>query len=231
MRETFNEINITPLTDIFLVLLIIMMVVAPLLDKQGISLTVPENVEQSQMDDKEPQILTIVVTQGDKYLINNEEVSPDILGTVLTQEIQKYPDGLLIQADGEASHGAVVKLSGQTEVDEEFDGNNKEVTIKNTGDTDMVVRLKVFGDENHMTMNSTGNTDWLEGTDGFWYYKKVLPAGAEASMFKVEVNGEIDPGDPIDFEITVVHESQRVTYDGDKVAVPEGWKIDSISDK
>ena len=46
MRETFNEINITPLTDIFLVLLIIMMVIAPLLDKQGISLTVPENVEQ-----------------------------------------------------------------------------------------------------------------------------------------------------------------------------------------
>ena len=110
MRETFNEINITPLTDIFLVLLIIMMVVAPLLDKQGISLTVPENVEQSQMDDKEPQILTIVVTQGDKYLINNEEVSPDILGTVLSQEIQKYPDGLLIQADGSSSHGAVVKL-------------------------------------------------------------------------------------------------------------------------
>ena len=109
-EKLFTEINITPLTDIFLVLLIIMMVVAPLLDKQGISLTVPENVEQTQMDDKEPQILTIVVTDNDKYLINNEEVSPDILGTVLSQEIQKYPDGLLIQADGEASHGAVVKL-------------------------------------------------------------------------------------------------------------------------
>lgn len=109
MRDTFNEINITPLTDIFLVLLIIMMVVAPLLDSQGISLTVPENVEQSQID-KDPEILTIVVTQGDKYLINNEEVSPDILGTVLAQEIKKYPDGLLIQADGESSHSAVVKL-------------------------------------------------------------------------------------------------------------------------
>ena len=110
MRETFNEINITPLTDIFLVLLIIMMVIAPLLDKQGISLTVPENVEQSQIDDKDPQILTIAVTQGDKYLINNEEVSPDILGTVLSQEIKNYPDGLLIQADESSSHGAVVKL-------------------------------------------------------------------------------------------------------------------------
>ena len=63
MRETFNEINITPLTDIFLVLLIIMMVIAPLLDQQGISLTVPENVEQSQMNDKESKILTVMVTK------------------------------------------------------------------------------------------------------------------------------------------------------------------------
>jgi biopolymer transport protein ExbD/biopolymer transport protein TolR len=109
MRESFNEINITPLTDIFLVLLIIMMVIAPLLDQQGISLTVPENVEQSKIDDV-PKILTVVVTQGDKYYINNEEVSPDMLGTVLAKENKNYPDGLLIQADGESTHGAVAKL-------------------------------------------------------------------------------------------------------------------------
>lgn len=109
MRESFNEINITPLTDIFLVLLIIMMVVAPLLDQQGISLTVPENVEQSQID-KDPQILTVVVTQNDKYFINNEEISPDILGSTLSREIKNYPDGLLIQADGASTHGAVAKL-------------------------------------------------------------------------------------------------------------------------
>ena len=40
--KMFTEINITPLTDIFLVLLIIMMVIAPLLDQQGLNLTVPE---------------------------------------------------------------------------------------------------------------------------------------------------------------------------------------------
>ena len=128
-----------------------------------------------------------------------------------------------------AKGGAVVNLSGQTEIEEEFDGNNKEATITNTGETDMVVRLKVFGDEKHMKENSTNNKDWVKGSDGFWYYKKVLPVGKEASMFKVDVSGKIDPGDPIDFEITVVHESQRVTYDGDKVAIPKGWKIDSIS--
>lgn len=109
MRDSFNEINITPLTDIFLVLLIIMMVIAPMLDKQGISLTVPENVEQSQIQD-EPKILTVVVTHNNKYLVHNQEVGKDSLGTVLSKEIKNYPDGLLIQADSNSSHGAVVTL-------------------------------------------------------------------------------------------------------------------------
>lgn len=109
MRDTFNEINITPLTDIFLVLLIIMMVIAPLLNQQGISLSVPENVEQTKMD-KESKILSVIVTKNNKYYINNEEVSVDKLGTVLSQEMKNYPDGLLIETDGEATHGAVVTL-------------------------------------------------------------------------------------------------------------------------
>lgn len=109
MRDTFNEINITPLTDIFLVLLIIMMVIAPLLDQQGISLSVPENVEQTKMD-KESKILSVMVTKNNRYYINNEEVSVDRLGTVLSQEMKNYPDGLLIETDGEATHGAVVTL-------------------------------------------------------------------------------------------------------------------------
>lgn len=109
MRKTFNEINITPLTDIFLVLLIIMMVVAPLLDQQGISLSVPENVEAEQIE-KEPQILTVYVTASDKFLINNEEIASDSLGTVLAQSIKDYPDGLLIKTDENSTHGALVKV-------------------------------------------------------------------------------------------------------------------------
>ena len=57
MRDSFNEINITPLTDIFLVLLIIMMVIAPLLDQQGLNLAVPEVVNQEQIT-KDPKIMT-----------------------------------------------------------------------------------------------------------------------------------------------------------------------------
>ena len=108
-RKTFNEINITPLTDIFLVLLIIMMVVAPLLDQQGISLSVPENVEAEQIE-KDPQILTVYVSGAGKYFINNEEIAKDMLGTTLAAEIKNYPDGLLIKTDEDAKHGAVVTL-------------------------------------------------------------------------------------------------------------------------
>jgi len=108
-KKIFSEINITPLTDIFLVLLIIMMVVAPLLDKQGISLTVPENVEESKID-KDPQILTVYVTDTDKYYINNEEVAENMLGSTLSQEMKNYPDGLLIKTSSNSTHGAVVRL-------------------------------------------------------------------------------------------------------------------------
>ena len=72
-RDTFNEINITPLTDIFLVLLIIMMVIAPMLDQQGLNLTVPENVAEEQVQ-KETKIMTVMVDAGDKFYIDGMEI-------------------------------------------------------------------------------------------------------------------------------------------------------------
>ena len=108
-RDSFNEINITPLTDIFLVLLIIMMVIAPLLDEQGLNLTVPENVEAEQMQ-KESKILTVGVTADGQYIINDEEIAADDLGDTIKASLEEYPDGLMIQSDGDATHGSVVKL-------------------------------------------------------------------------------------------------------------------------
>lgn len=109
-RDTFNEINITPLTDIFLVLLIIMMVIAPLLDQQGLNLTVPEMVAQEQVKNDETKILTVSVSSDDKYYINGEEVSGDSLESTLKHLVKDYPDGMMIESDGNATHGAVVKL-------------------------------------------------------------------------------------------------------------------------
>lgn len=107
-RDSFNEINITPLTDIFLVLLIIMMVIAPLLDQQGLNLTVPDMVEQEQV--KESKTMTISVTNDDKYLFDGQEIAAQDLESLIKNKAQSLPDGLLIEAAPDATHGAVVKL-------------------------------------------------------------------------------------------------------------------------
>jgi len=110
MRDTFNEINITPLTDIFLVLLIIMMVVAPLLDQQGLNLTVPDLVKQEHLTKNDSKVMTIFVSADNKYYYNGEEVPADNLGDLITKEAKNLKDGLMIQAQSDSSHGAVVKL-------------------------------------------------------------------------------------------------------------------------
>ncbi len=107
-RESFNEINITPLTDIFLVLLIIMMVIAPLLDQQGLNLKVPDIVEQEQI--KENKTMAISVTNDDKYIFDGQEIPAQDLEALIKDKAQSLPDGLLIESAPEATHGAVVKL-------------------------------------------------------------------------------------------------------------------------
>ena len=109
MRDSFNEINITPLTDIFLVLLIIMMVIAPLLDQQGLNLAVPEVVNQEQIA-KDAKIMNFSVTDDNKYLFDGQEIATADLESTVSAHVKDFPDGLLIQVDDNADHGTVVKL-------------------------------------------------------------------------------------------------------------------------
>ena len=109
MRDSFNEINITPLTDIFLVLLIIMMVIAPMLDQQGLNLAVPEIVNQEDIV-KDSKIMNFIVTNDNKYFFNDTEIAAADLEKTVADSVKDYPDGLLIQVDDDAEHGAVVKL-------------------------------------------------------------------------------------------------------------------------
>lgn len=108
-RDTFNEINITPLTDIFLVLLIIMMVIAPMLDQQGLNLTVPENVAQEQVQ-KETKIMSIMIDANNKFYLEGSEIPESELESTIKSQAQNYPDGLLIKTDSDSTHGAMVKV-------------------------------------------------------------------------------------------------------------------------
>lgn len=110
MRDSFNEINITPLTDIFLVLLIIMMVIAPLLDQQGLNLTVPEMVTQELHDQKESKIMEFTVTGDNRYINNGNEVAVKDLEKLISSSVKEYKDGMMIRVEDDAEHGTVVKL-------------------------------------------------------------------------------------------------------------------------
>ena len=109
MRDSFNEINITPLTDIFLVLLIIMMVIAPMLDQQGLNLAVPEVVNKEQII-KDSKIMNMTVTSDNKYFFGDEEILISDLESFVSKHSKDYSEGLLIQVEDDAEHGAVVKL-------------------------------------------------------------------------------------------------------------------------
>ena len=109
MRDSFNEINITPLTDIFLVLLIIMMVIAPMLDQQGLNLAVPEVVKTEQIK-TDAKILNISVTSDNQILWEDSILESNNLEQFFSQHSKDFPDGLLILADDDSEHGTIVKV-------------------------------------------------------------------------------------------------------------------------
>lgn len=108
-RTVFSEINITPLTDIFLVLLIIMMVIAPLLDQQGLSLTVPDNVEAKE-DITEHKTVNVTIDNEDRFFINDEEVPADKLEETIKELSKTNNEGVVIETSEETTHGAMVKV-------------------------------------------------------------------------------------------------------------------------
>jgi len=71
-------------------------------------LTVPDMVEQKQI--KETKTITFSVTNDDKYVYGGEEIQAQNLEPFIKEKAQTLPDGMLIEAAPDATHGAVVKL-------------------------------------------------------------------------------------------------------------------------
>lgn len=104
----FTEINITPLTDIFLVLLIIMMVVAPTFQSNDKSITMPEINSGVAIEQKNA---TIAVTKEGLMYINGKEISPENL----TSELVAIKDSLekkevVVKADEKAKSSEIMKI-------------------------------------------------------------------------------------------------------------------------
>ena len=103
-----SDINVTPLVDVMLVLLIIVMLVAPLV-QQGVSLTLPIAANTADHPETSDQT-TVAITADGRFWINGSEVA----GAQLRQRIEDALEGkkqrlILIKGDEQADYGAVMK--------------------------------------------------------------------------------------------------------------------------
>ncbi len=102
------EINVTPLVDVMLVLLIIFMVTAPLL-QQGIPVDLPK-AEGTALRDT-PQQVNLVLGRDQAIRLDNERIEPGELGTRLTALAAARPGVMLyVQADAALSYGFVAGI-------------------------------------------------------------------------------------------------------------------------
>lgn len=128
----------------------------------------------------------------------------------------------------DAYGGAVLRLDGETTIDEGNVAGEKNITITNTGEVSVLVRVGIFGDEKYLQTPSYTDADWIP-YNGFYYYRWVLEPGKQTSVIKATVKdewkGEKASIPEEDFEITVVHESVPA-YENGEIAFPEGWYTD-----
>lgn len=87
------EINITPLTDVFLVLLIIFMVTSSVIANTGKKVDLPEAVEQSNTP---PKAVTVTITKEGEVQVNDEAVSFGSLRAKLEEILATSEDKLVV---------------------------------------------------------------------------------------------------------------------------------------
>jgi len=110
-KRFMSEINVTPLVDVMLVLLIIFMVTAPMM-MQGVEVNLPQTKAQSMKTKEDPLILTID-RKGEIFLEEHamklEDLGPKI------QTIFKYrrDKEVILRADKDIPYGFVIKVMAE----------------------------------------------------------------------------------------------------------------------
>ena len=112
-QRVMSEINVTPMVDVMLVLLIIFMVSAPLLTV-GVPIDLPQSQAKSLEQDKEP--LTISVNEKGQVYLQNAEIGVDDLVPKL-QAVAEARGGtearIYVRGDKKVDYGTMMKVMGR----------------------------------------------------------------------------------------------------------------------
>ncbi|MAB14898.1 protein TolR [Parvibaculum sp.] len=110
-RPPMSEINVTPMVDVMLVLLIVFMVAAPLLTV-GVPVDLPKTQAEPLTGDTEP--LTITIGKDGKVFVQETEVDPDkLVDQLLAIGENGYKQRIFVRADKDVTHGKVMEIMGR----------------------------------------------------------------------------------------------------------------------
>lgn len=112
-RPVMAEINVTPMVDVMLVLLIIFMVSAPLLTV-GVPIDLPQTQAKSLSQDKEP--LAISVNEKGQVFLQNSEIQLDELVAKLkavTETRGGFDERIYVRGDRKVDYGTVMRVMGR----------------------------------------------------------------------------------------------------------------------
>jgi biopolymer transport protein ExbD/biopolymer transport protein TolR len=112
--EEFTDINVTPLTDVFLVLLVIMILIAPLIDKSDLKIKPPETKNAKKVD--ESKGIFIDVDKEGQIAINGQFLDnkdPTALAERIKELLKKLGNTdvpCIVNADGDAREKEIVAV-------------------------------------------------------------------------------------------------------------------------
>ena len=107
-KKINSDINVTPMVDVMLVLLIIFMVITPMLqNKVSVDLAKTNNPTSMPDADKEDAIVVAVTRDGRFYLGQDQVSAADLGSKVRTKLENKTSKQIFVRADARAHYGAV----------------------------------------------------------------------------------------------------------------------------
>ncbi|MDO7896210.1 ExbD/TolR family protein [Pseudomonas citrulli] len=111
--EVLSEINVTPLVDVMLVLLVVFIVTAPLLTN-AIPINLPKTESVAPVEQKDP--LVVSIDDKGKVFINKDEIQAELLESNLQAAKAKNPDvRVQLQADNGVNYGEVARAMASIE--------------------------------------------------------------------------------------------------------------------
>ena len=109
-KAVMSEINITPMVDVMLVLLIIFMVAAPMMTA-GVPLDLPTSSAAAMPNQADP--ITVGVTpDGAVYIDETPVAEADLVAQLTTLGVNPAEDRIFLRGDTSANYGAVMRVMG-----------------------------------------------------------------------------------------------------------------------